>query len=187
MVSRLNVLLGSACIGKRLLFAIASVMALLASTTTGARAHGGGTPRLVNEPVGPYWVSVWTAPEPVRVGDVHFTVGVAEPGEGREAGQAVLGADVRVRLQPVAGDGAPLTATASNQEASNRLFYETDVTIPAEGQWAVQVDIAGPAGNGMTSFAIDVLPAQTVNWPLFGGLGAALVVVIGYFALRRRS
>ncbi len=39
-------------------------------------AHGGGTPRLVNLVVEPYRLWLWTEPEPLRVGEAHFTIAV---------------------------------------------------------------------------------------------------------------
>ena len=72
---------------------------LFLSFVSPVEGHGGGTPRLVNEPDGPYWLSVWTSPDPARAEEpLHVTVGVTEPGSGREAGPPVLGAEVSVTL-----------------------------------------------------------------------------------------
>ena len=64
-------------------------------------AHGGGVPRLTNVEAGPYWVSVWTQPDPLRVGGAHFTIAVSEPAaatDGRqEAGPPILDAKVQVQ------------------------------------------------------------------------------------------
>ena len=152
-------------------------------------AHGGGTPQLVNEPAGPYWLSVWTTPDPARVGEFHLTLGLSEPGEGREAGAPVLGANMQVRLEPAtATTGSPVTAMATNENSTNKLFYEADVTIPAEGTWQVQIQVDGPAGVGAASFPLEVGPPQTTNWLLLGGGGVLLVAALfAFLSLRRKT
>lgn len=152
-------------------------------------AHGGGTPQLVNQPVGPYWLSAWTSPDPPRVGQLHLTFGLAEPGEGREAGAPVLGATVRLRLQPAAAVAAsPITTLATNENAANRLFYEADVTVPAAGAWQVRIQVEGPDGQGTASFPLQVQPLQTTNWLLLGGGGVLLVVALfALFTWRRQT
>ena len=159
------------------------LLLLLLATLAGspARAHGDGTPQLVNAAAGPYWMSVWTSPEPARVGPVHFTVSVAEPGEGRQAGPPVLGAAVRLTLSGPRQEDA-LKAVASNEQSANRLLYETDVVVPREGRWAVMIDVAGPDGSGQVRFDLRVESSQGINWFLIGGVG--LVAVAALFLVR---
>jgi hypothetical protein len=51
------------------------------------RAHGIGTPRVVNQPAGPYLLSAWTDPDPLRMDETHVVVGVtnAATNERRDA------------------------------------------------------------------------------------------------------
>ena len=164
------------------------LLLLLLAWPAAGLAHGGGTPQLVNEPAGPYCISVWTTPEPARVGEFHLTLALSEPGEGREAGAPVLGADVRVRLEPVgAADPSPLTTVATNENSTNRLFYEADVIISDSGAWLVQIEVDGPAGEGNASFPLRVEPAQSTNWLLLGGGGVLLVTALFAFLSRRRK
>lgn len=151
-------------------------------------AHGGGTPRLINEPAGPYWISVWSTPDPARVGELHLTLGISEPGEGREAGLPVLGADVRVRLEPGSGvEAAPLTTLATNENSTNKLFYEADLELSAAGAWQVHILVDGPDGQGTATFPLEVSAAQSTNWVLLGGGGVVLVVVLfALFSWRRK-
>jgi hypothetical protein len=161
---------------------------LLAFSWHTVAAHGGGTPQLVNEPAGPYWISVWSAPEPVRVGALHLTVSVAEPGDGREAGAPILGAQVAVTATPAAGDAAVLSAQATNAQATNRLFYEADLEVPATGAWNVQIDVSSPRGEGQVAFAVDVVAGRATNWPLIGGAGlVAVALIFALRAVRRRG
>ena len=144
-------------------------------------AHGGGTPRLTSEPTGPYLLSVWTAPDPVRAGELHLTVAVADPARDDAP---VLAALVQVELRPRAAHAPPLSARADNEEGANKLLYEADLVLPAAGRWDVQVTVDEPAGQGAAQFELDVLAARTGNWPLFGGAGVTLAALL-FLAFRR--
>lgn len=151
-------------------------------------AHGGGTPQLVNEPVGPYWLSVWTSPEPPRAGEpLHLTLALAEPGTGREAGAPVLGATVTISLAAAQGSAAPLTVAATNANSANRLFYEADVTLPQPGAWTVSIDVAGTDGGGSGSFDLEIREAGGPNWFLWGGGSVLALGALFLLAGRRRN
>lgn len=153
-----------------------------------AAAHGGGTPQLVNEPVGPYWLSVWTSPEPPRAGEpLHLTLALAEPGTGREAGPPVLGATVTISLAPAQSSTAPLTVAATNANSANRLFYEADVTPPQPGRYTVSIAVTGPDGSGSLTFDLDVSEPGGPNWFLWGGGGVLVIAALFLLAGRRRS
>jgi hypothetical protein len=158
-----------------------AVALLTAIAVPAARAHGGGTPQLTNEDIGPYWISVWTAPDPPREGQLHVTVAVAEPGAGdaQQAGAPVLGATVDLTLTPRSGGLADVSATATNEQSANKLFYEADVVVPAAGDWLVTVDVQGEVGTGQASFNLALEPAQDSNWLLLSGGG--LLAVMAFF------
>lgn len=164
------------------------LLILLTIGERNAAAHGGGTLRLNNEDIGPYWVSVWTAPEPVREGELHVTIAVAEPGEraGQQAGAPVLGASVEVTVSPRAGGLADISARATNEQAANRLYYEADLSLPVAGDWLVLVEVQGPDGRGEAQFVLPVEAAGGSNWLWIGAI--ALLVVAAfylYYASRR--
>jgi hypothetical protein len=158
-----------------------------------AQAHGGGEPQLVNAQAGPYRVSAWTQPEPIRVGTMHFSVAVSEsPGQGssgEETGDLVLDAAVRVQMNPLSRPGRALVTSATREDAVNKLFYEADMELPAEGQWQVVISVEGASGTGNASFNIEVLPSSASNalaalgtfralrWPVWAGLALVLLTV----------
>ncbi|MFQ5611033.1 MAG: hypothetical protein ACE5H9_02765 [Anaerolineae bacterium] len=165
----------------------------LGQTIRPAGAHGGGTPQLTNAEVGPYWVSVWTQPDPARVGEWHITVAVAEPpspgSATNEAGPPVLDATVSVRLTSLERPGQTIMALATHEDAANKLFYEADLDLPRGGQWRASVDVQGPAGGGQASFELQVLPGERSSglaWAAWGGAGLA-VLALGWLVVRRRS
>lgn len=154
-----------------------------------AYTHGGGTPQLTNEDIGPYWVSAWTSPDPVREGQMHLTVSIAEPGAetGQQAGAPVLGASVEVILTPRAGGFADAMAQATNEQSANKLFYEADVLVPAAGDWQVQIDVQGPEGRGVAQFDLVVLPTRGIDWLLVGGVAFLSVSVLFFFYAMRAN
>jgi len=159
---------------------------VLGYPTSGALAHGGGVPQLTNAKAGPYQVSVWTQPDPLRVGEVHFTVAVSEPGPtGREAGSPVLDAVVELQLVPPGEKNKPpLRVSATHNEAVNKLFYEADINLPAEGPWQVSTSVKGPSGSGQTNFTVEVLPPSAFNWWIVLGGAAVVITATGWVVVK---
>lgn len=152
-------------------------LALMVWPRPGA-AHGGGTPQLVAVPVGPYTLSLWTQPDPPRVGTLHLTAAVFVPGP--QADTPVLDARVVARLTPE--QGQPLEVELTHAQAVNPLYYEADVRVPSAGVWRVTIAVQGEQGGGEAAFDLKVHPAL----PLGGwGLAALAVVLLvgGYFLL----
>lgn len=153
--------------------------------STAARAHGGGYPQISNQEVGPYRVSVWTQPQPLRAGsEAHFTIAVSkplgDPGTGsiaKNAGTPALGANVQIELISITGNADTLMLQAERGTGINKLYYETDVEMPAIGRWEVYLVISGDEGSGSTRFEIDVEPPSHTRWILW-----ASAAVIGLTA-----
>ena len=98
--------------------AVVVLLLVLVSTGRSVHAHGGGTPRLTAEPVGPYSLFAWTEPEPMRAGDVHVTLAVTTP----PPADAVVNNDVVNNLleQPIDGAEAVVTFRPATSAASQR-------------------------------------------------------------------
>ena len=147
-----------------------------------AWAHGGGVPRMTNVDAGPYWVSAWTQPDPLREGQAHITVAVSEPMKStdgrREAGSPVLNALVQVQFRPLDREGETLLVLATHEAAANKLFYEADLELPETGRWQVIVQVEGPQGSGSASFEAQVSPPTGVSVTWLVGLGLAGLVTM---------
>lgn len=152
---------------------------LIAISAQDLEAHGGGTARVVDEPVGPYRLYVWTKPDPIRVGRAHFTIGVFSRPAGSAQDEPVLDANVELALVPKAG-GNRWQGWASREASANKLYYEADVTIPAEGEWQVTVRISGPSGGGSAEFDLIAVEAG-INWMVVGGAAIAVVAIGWWF------
>ena len=156
------------------------ILALITLSLEWVWAHGGGTLQLTNAEVGPYRVSVWSLPDPMRVGDGHFTVAVSKPptsgSDSGEAGTPVFDAKVELQLTPVEIDGQTYVVPATHESAVNKFFYEGDVDLPTAGLWRVAVSVEG---KGKASFEVQVLPPAGINWLLWIGLAVCVAAVAG--------
>jgi hypothetical protein len=142
-------------------------------------AHGGGLPRLVNEPHGDYLLSAWSLPEPMRADLSHITVALARPVAGR-APEAVLNETVWVVMRNSAGEEVA-RMPATHENAANKLFYETDFSLPEAGEWHFSIQVAGQEASA--DFSATVLPASTARWRL-PALGVGGLVLLLAFWLR---
>jgi hypothetical protein len=166
---------------------VGSIVAALLLPGEQADAHGGRL-RCELALAGPYVVSVWTAPDPARVGPLDVSV-------------SILRADTR---QPVADDGMRLTARASTasgfvegvgSRAAGGFFdllaprlYHASVAIPAPGRWHVTVSVVGSAGRGDVDFDMDVAPPLSVSWVMVAVTAAVSILVLAaWFAVRRSA
>lgn len=139
---------------RRLIGALLLLSALAALGTTTALANG-GTIQLADQPVGPYAVTVFTSPSPLRVGTADVSVLVVRAGTN----DAVLDAQVRVTTEPVGHDGPGGSFEATHAQATNKLLYAANVSLPSDGPWRLTVAVAGPEGGGSAAFTVDVSPA----------------------------
>ncbi|MBX3013764.1 MAG: hypothetical protein KF832_19740 [Caldilineaceae bacterium] len=157
---------------------------LIVGWPTIVNAHGSGAPRLADVPAGPYRLWVWSLPDPVRVGEMHLSVAVAEAIPEQTSDPDVA---VTIRLVAQAAPQVELRQAASKQARFLQTYYETDFMIPTVGEWQASVTIEGAAGKGSADFPITVLPPQALSWTmaLWGGL--ALVAIVGGIWARRGS
>jgi hypothetical protein len=148
-----------------------------------ARAHGIGTPRLLNEPAGPYLLSIWTDPDPLRTDETHVVVAVTDPAT-REP--IVEGVEVTVTLTSLADPAVTHTAVAG-PDSVNRLLFAAEFTEGlAPGVWTVAVQVAGAQGEApAVTFDVDIEPARGFNW-LWIGVGGLAAIVVAWVAMSLR-
>jgi hypothetical protein len=140
-----------------------------------ARAEAnGGALRLARAEAGPYLVSVWSQPDPPRVGRLDVSVAVMRP----PGGEAAL--DVRARLQAAPADnhGKGVVVALERGAGGNLLLYHANVEVPIATRWRMTVEVEGPHGRGAAPFELDVRPARSLAWFLII-LVAAVVIAAG--------
>ena len=148
------------------------LIAALALVTIGpgvTRANGGQV-RIADTPVGPYEITVYTSPTPLRAGPIDVSALVERPGTT----EPVLDVAVWVTIAPVGRDGPGGTFEATREQATTANMYAAEFSLPGEGDWRFTVRVEGPEGSGETSFDVAADAAES-------GLGASfwIMVVVG--------
>jgi hypothetical protein len=160
---------------------IVFLLSLLALALPAAvEAHGGGKQQLATEPVGSYYVYVWTSPDPWQVGQAHTTVAVTQ----LLASQEETPATALEIFVTYAHAGQTERVAAIEQTGAQAGFYEADASVGEAGEWQVIVEVAGRQG-GQVGFAEMVQPAASFNWWLIGGGVLVALLAVGYFGTRK--
>jgi len=109
------------------------LVAALLSFSSRAQADGGFVE--LHQEVGPFVVTVFSAPGRLRAGPVDISVMVQD----RASGQPVLDGEVFVRLK--SPGGITLVERATRELAQNKLLYAALMNLPETGQWELEVTI----------------------------------------------
>ena len=130
------------------------LLCLLAVPRSAALANG-GTLRVSREPAGPFALSVYTAPTPLRVGlaDVSVAVEVAATGDTEPNARVIIFAE------PIGRDGPRIASDASHERATDPSFYAADLSLASAGRWRIEVVVLNAVSEGTVEFEVDVEPA----------------------------
>jgi hypothetical protein len=159
-----------------------AALALLVAT----RALGDGGAVQVRQADGPFLVTVFTAPTPLRAGSVDIGV-LVQTGDGN---QPVLDAEVSVTLTSSSDGTATIHATATRQQATNKLLYAAAVNLPFTGSWDARVTVrreqeVAEVGGQVTVAA--ALPPLFSHWPYLAFPPGAVLIFTLHQWLRSRS
>ena len=146
-----------------------TVYCLLALSAGAVEAHAGGKMQLASIEAGPFKLTVWTSPDPARVGEVHVAAAVVSA----EDALPILDGEVFIELIPLDGQGAVLSGQATTEASTNKFLYEEIFEIPAEEDYTVLITVRDSSGQqGEASFPLAVEPAP----PLIFGIAAVLLL-----------
>jgi hypothetical protein len=153
--------------------------ALLLAGVWPAWGHHGGEVRLM-EKAGPFLITVFGDPTPLRVGPVDISVMIQD----EDGGRPILEAEVTVQLQEQGTDRSPIITQATRQNATNKLLYATLVNLPAPGLWELQVTAQYQAQVANVTCMVTAVPPRSTlrSWWLYAAL---LSVTIGSVALHQ--
>ena len=171
----------TAQIARRLLALV--LLLLLVVTAKPLPAHGVGTPQQLNVPSGPYLLSIWTDPDPLRADETHVVVAVLEP-ETKEP--IVTGVEVVVRFTSLDDPSVVVTEVAATDD-TNQLLYAAEFNDQVSaGRWQVGVTPTGQPGTGdEVTFEVNVEPARGFSWLWVGALGLGALLVVWVFSAMR--
>lgn len=114
-------------------------------------ARGDGGVLRLSQASGPFVISVFSAPEPLRTGRAEVSVLV------QERGTVVLDAAVELRLRDP--DGTERTLATSRGAADNQLLQSAFVELRTPGRWGLAVTVRRAGTSATVSCDLDVVPA----------------------------
>ena len=146
----------------------------------------GGVVRL-SEVAGNYRISLFTSPNPVRVGLVDISVLV----QNVDSASVIPDAQVSIKLWPRDRPAEAITQDASGAAATNKLLQAAIFELPEPGSWDLAVLVDGPNGRAEARCRLEVDEpwppwlnlAPWVAWPAFPIMLFAIHVAL----VRRRS
>ena len=115
------------------------------------------------EAAGPFIVSIFTAPEPLRVGPADVSV-IVQSSKGDVLTDAVVDILFESATHPV----EPRRARATHDAASNKLAQAAVVDLPVAGEWTLIVSVASNGNEARVTHLLRVAPAASrmrVAWP----------------------
>jgi len=128
-------------------------------------ADGGSL--VLKQQAGPLTISVFGAPEPLRVGPTDLSVMVQQTSDH----STILDGTVKVHLiQSAASDISEIFASATHANATNKLLYAARVNLPKPGVWRLIADVESKRGEAEVAGEINVLGPQApiiTYWPYF--------------------
>ena len=139
--------------------------------------------------LGPYQLTVFTSPNPLRAGPMDVSILVQDA----ETGQPVRDAKVTVELASPERSLPPLRAVATTAAATNKLLRAALFELPASGRWDVRVECRPPDNSkslatGFTMEAAPPLPEWLTVWPWFcWPIVAVVLFVIHRVLVARRT
>jgi hypothetical protein len=162
---------------------------VLCALFTAASVFADGGTLLLRRDAGPYSVSLFASPEPLRPGPADLSVMLQKTSDR----SSVLDAKVSLRLsQKSAGTISEIFARASHERATNKLLYAATVNIPQPGRWQLAVDVEDKTGTAELATAVTVQPREApaiAHWPylILVPVLAALFILNRWLKVKRRS
>ena len=162
---------------------------LIASAICGAAwlfADGGAV--LLQKQAGPFVLTVFGSPSPLRVGSADLSVMVQRSADRTD----VSDAKVALHLSKVdAGTVVGLTVPATHKRATNKLLYASSVNLPSAGHWQITVDVRTVSAGATAAGGIEISEAQAplvTYWPYLAVVPLlALLFAINRWLRRRRD
>jgi hypothetical protein len=119
-----------------------------------------------------WMLTVFTAPEPLRVGVADVSV----LAQRRDSGEALLDAEVTLTFSPP--EGEPFTLPATRARATNKLLHSARVDLPVAGVWALSVTVRRGGDVASVAGELPVAPAASRLAALAPGLALPPIAVI---------
>lgn len=162
-------------------------LATLAALTATAWANG-GIVRISQAPVGPWLVTVYSSPTPLRTGEVDISTLV------QDSANVIVDVPITVDATPVGFVAEAVRSPATRGQATNKLFKAAKFDIGVPGRWEFRVRVGSAAERatrasgpgGVVSFEAVVTKSTILDRPLLLATLVLLPLVgAGWFLLGR--
>jgi RsiW-degrading membrane proteinase PrsW (M82 family) len=178
--------LALAAIARRRGAAVTALLALVVLAPAPASGDG-GTVRLV-ERSGGFVITVFSAPEPLRVGPADLSVLVQDEADAAP----VLDARISLEAVPPAGAAGVVRLEATRAHATNKLLYATPFTPELPGAWTLGVRVQRGTDVAEARTVLPVGPARSGLWSLWPYLAlppaaVALYALAAWLSVRRHA
>ncbi|HWZ51272.1 MAG TPA: hypothetical protein VNW54_07395 [Granulicella sp.] len=128
-----------------------------------ASAYADGGRLRLHQAAGPFVVTLFTTPDPLRADDADFSVALEQA-----SGGLVEDATVRLILTPMdEGERGRMQLAATHQAATSAFMQAADVRLPHAGSWKVTVEVQRGSESGECSTVLDVLPRRSLGGQIF--------------------
>ncbi|MDQ2844494.1 MAG: FixH family protein [Acidobacteriota bacterium] len=159
---------------------LTSRCAALLFAATGILFADGGT-LVLNKAAGPLTISIFSSPQPLRVGPGDLSVMVQKTSDK----SSILDATVKLHLTRAGSDSiAEVFAPATHAKATNKLLYAARVNLPSAGAWQLAATVDSQFGSAEVAAQVTVLPPHppiVAYWPYF----ALVPLIVILFAVNQ--
>lgn len=151
-----------------------------------AAAFADASAVLVRQRVDPFEITVFAEHTPLTVGQSNLSVMLQRAADHSN----VPDAHVTLRFrESQSGKIVEVMAPATHAKATNKLLYGATVTLPNEGQWNFEADVAAQGSTAIMPATVSVAaqePALKEKWPLIVFVPVAIIMFFINRRLRRR-
>lgn len=157
-----------------------TLLGLTLAVTAPALANG-GTVRIARAPVGPWLVTVYSSPTPLRTGEVDISTLV------QDSTDTILDVPITVLAEALDTVAAPIELRATRAQATNKLFKAAKFDVAVPGRWRFRVRVGAPGDEGgEVAFEAVVARSTILDRPLLlASLVLLPLLVLGWVLLGR--
>ena len=114
-------------------------LVLAVALAAGTALANGGTVRIAEAPVGPWRVTVYSSPTPLRTGEIDISTLVQDSDGG------TVDVPITVTATPVGFAADPVLQPATRRQATNKLFKAAKFDIGVPGRWDFRIHVGSAA------------------------------------------
>jgi hypothetical protein len=140
-----------------------------------ASAYADGGRLRLHQQAGPFVVTLFTTPDPLRAEDADFSVAL----ENTASGGLVEDAKITLILTPMSqGEHGRIELQATHQAATSEFMQAADVELPHAGSWKVTVVAQRGSEVGKCSTLLEVLPKSPLGGQIFWEIALAPIAIL---------